>query len=50
MDTVASRKVLDIYIQQEISNYEIIRVFVDGLCILRAFKEFMEGATVKDTR
>ena len=30
---------LDLYIQEEMPDYEIIRVAGDGLCILRAFKE-----------
>ena len=39
---------LDIYIQEEMSDYEIIRVAGDGLCILWAFKECMEVATGKE--
>ena len=39
---------LDIYIQEEMPDYKIIRVAGDGLCILRAFKECMEVATGKE--
>ena len=39
---------LDIYIQEEMPDYEIIRVADDGLCVLWAFKECMEVATGKE--
>ena len=39
---------LDIYIQEEMPDYEIIRVAGDGLCVLWAFKECMEVATGKE--
>ena len=39
---------LDIYTQEEMPDYEIIRVTGHGLCILRAFKECMEVATGKE--
>ena len=39
---------LDIYIQEEMPDYEIIRVAGDNLCTLWAFKECMEVATGKE--
>ena len=39
---------LDIYIQEEMPDYEIIRVAGDGLCILWTFKEYMEVAKGKE--
>ena len=39
---------LDIYTQEEMPDYELIRVTGHGLCILRAFKECMEVATGKE--
>ena len=46
-DVIVSREMLDMFIQEEIPDYEIIRVTGDGLCILRVFKECMEVATGK---
>ena len=39
---------LNIYVQEEMPAYEIIRVAGDGLCILWAFKEYIEVATGKE--
>ena len=39
---------LNIYVQEEMPAYEIIRVAGDGLCILWAFKEYTEVATGKE--
>ena len=39
---------LDIYIQEAMPDYKIIRVAGDGSCILRTFKECMEVATGKE--
>ena len=39
---------LDIYIQEEMPDYEIIRVAGVVLCILWAFKKYMEVATGKE--
>ena len=39
---------LDIYIQEEMPDYKIIRVAGDGLCTLWVFKECVEVATWKE--